>query len=118
MKISLNNKDINTMFLKCLVKKGEISDEILELDTFWGKYRFNFQLVKGFEKEIIFLLKQFPESFFNSSGNFLEDAILNKEGKRWGERTSAIQLFILGMIIDKVDISLNEKIPKFIIKNV
>ena len=114
MKISLNNNDINKIFLKCLIKRGDIG---LEIDSLWGVFRFNLELVKSFEEEIVFLLKQLPEVFFNSCGAFVEDAIIDREGKRWGDRTAVIQLFLLGLIIDKVDIIYEEKILFFKIKN-
>jgi hypothetical protein len=111
--MKLDNEIINDMFMKCL-SKDKLCSNVLELDTIWGKYKFDILLVKTFEKEIVFLLKQLSSSFFVS----LDDAIINKEGKRWGERTSAIQLFLLGSVINKVDI-LKEKndLPHFLIKD-
>ncbi|MDD3085288.1 MAG: hypothetical protein PHU32_05380 [Candidatus ainarchaeum sp.] len=115
--IELNDKIINGMFMKCLTK-DELNTNIIELDTIWNKYRFNLKLVESFEKEIIFLLKQLPDVFFHPSGASVEDAIINKEGKRWGERTSAIQLFLLGIIINKVNfLKEKEELPRFSIKN-
>ncbi len=113
----LNNKIINDIFMKCLTK-DELSKNIIELDTIWNKYRFNLQLVESFKKEIIFLLKQLPDVFFYPPGASVEDAIINKEGKRWGERSSAIQLFLLGVVIEKVDIfSYQKSLPIFSVKN-
>lgn len=104
--MELLSENVESIFLKCLFKDGENTDEAIIADGITAKMGFHPDRLKENESNIIDMLQQLPDSFQKSGGGGMSflNACTDKNGNQWtGMHRMMESLFCLGMAIGKVE---------------
>lgn len=104
--MKLTAENVDSVFMKCLFKEGEPTDNHVIAEGVIHKIGFHPDRVKENEGNIISMLNDLPDSFKQSVGGGMSflNACLTSEGEQWGEHSNIDQLVCLGLAIKKVSI--------------
>lgn len=102
--MKLTSTKVEEIFVDCLYKKNQPKDNMVIVEGVAHKFGFNPRQLSLHKQEIIDLLAELPDTFYEGSGggwSFLQ-ACEDKHGNHWGEHFSMEKLFCLGVGINRV----------------
>ena len=104
-KIKLTSKNVERIFLDCLLNDGEDTVNAIKIEGIMQNYGFNPTKVQKYNNNIYEMLQQLPKQFQMQGGggwSFL-NACMDKNDNQWtGLHSIMEQLFCLGLAIGKV----------------
>jgi len=112
--LSLTSSNVEKVFLNCLFKDEEVEGKKMSeikhvpVEGIITNIGFHPERLKASEGEIVELLSNLPDTFFESKGggwSFLNMCV-DKNEHQWGEQRNSEQLMMLGIGIGKVKILL------------
>ena len=110
--MELSVKNVTTVFMDCLFKEGENTDDPAIAKGITLNIGFNKDRLKKNDENITSMLKQLPIGFYKNSGGGMTflDACNNAEGNQWtGSHEIMEQLFCLGLASEKAYYLLSRK---------
>lgn len=117
MKEILSAERVEQIFLDCLFKEGEDTNNYIEAEGITGKVGFHPGRLESHKTEIEAMLNELPDEFKKSKGggwSFL-NACVDKNGNQWtGFHKIMEQLFQLGIAIGKAEYTLSREMWKIL----
>jgi len=103
--MELTAHNVNEIFLDCLFKDGELTDNGIKAQGVRTNVVFNPERLKSHEKDITDMLSYLPKEFGKSTGggwSFLNMCV-DKNDVLWtGEHATVDKLIVLGIAVGKV----------------
>lgn len=95
---------VSEIFTDCLFKEGEDKTVRVEAKGLMFRVGFHPERLKSYEKEIVEMLEELPDSFHEGKGggmSFLQ-ACEDRHGNHWAEHQTMDKFFVLGIAIGRV----------------
>lgn len=109
----LTAEKVTTIFNDCLFRDDENTDNHIKAEGIMTNVGFHPDRLKGYQGNIIAMLKELPDGFMKSKGggwSFLQ-ACNDRHGHQWtGLHQTMEQLFLLGIGINRVKSQLPKEI--------
>jgi hypothetical protein len=108
----LTSEKVEKIFLDCLYKDGENTDDHIKAVGILNNVGFNPKRLESHREEVKVLLQELPDSFMRYGGggmSFLR-ACEDKHGTHWGEHINMEQLFLLGTALGWVKCPLQKEL--------
>ena len=111
----LTTEKVEKLFVDCLFKDGENTEEHIPIKGITINVGFNPDRLEESKESIMTLLKELPETFMESKGGGMSflNACTDKNGRQWtGFHQSMEKLFLLGIGIKKVSMPMPKELWK------
>ena len=103
--MKLTAQNVEMVFLDCLFKAGEPTENYLKIEGIVNKFGFHPGRIDKHKNEIYEMLKQLPDEFQKKSGSGMSflNACNDKDGNQWtGLHSIMEQLMTIGIAVNKV----------------